>query len=146
MHENAAEDKKRPDLEILVGPRRFLVDVSVVNPAAASYALKASTERLSAAAARETVKERKYESMAAEAKAEFFPFVVESVGGFGEKATAFVEQLVKATIDSHSAWCPHEVVYGIHRVVAIAVQRGNALMASAAMSRRPVARPDRRQD
>ncbi len=78
-------------------------------------------------------KSAKYRDLAAAAHAEFFPFVVESFGGFGAKAAEFVQSFVRASKSSHLAWCPHEIVYGVSREVAIAVQRGNALMASTAL-------------
>jgi hypothetical protein len=73
--------------------------------------------------------------MAAEEKGGFFPFVIESSGGWGAKATEFVETVIKAAADSHSAWCPHEVVHGIVRLVGVAVQRGNGWMAEGALPR-----------
>jgi hypothetical protein len=42
---------------------------------------------------------------------EFFPFVVESFGGFGVKAAEFVDAFVAASKSSHSVWCPREIVY-----------------------------------
>jgi hypothetical protein len=88
----------------------------------------------------------KYGAMAAEAKAEFFPFVIESSGGWGAKATEFVDAVIKAAADSHAAWCPHEVVHGIVRLIGVAVQRGNAWMAEGALPQRLRARVDRRLD
>jgi hypothetical protein len=78
-------------------------------------------------------KSAKYRDLAAAAHAEFFPFVVESFGGFGAKAAEFVQSFVRASKNSHLAECPHEIVYGVLRDVAIAVQRGSALMASTAL-------------
>lgn len=62
--------------------------------------------------------------MAKDAGAVFFPFVVESFGGFGEKAVEFIDAFVRAAKSSHSSWCPHEIVYGLPRVVAVSVCRG----------------------
>jgi hypothetical protein len=67
--------------------------------------------------------------LAAAAHAEFFPFVVESFGGFGATAAEFVQSFVRASIWRGA----YEIVYGVSRDVAIAVQRGNALMASTAL-------------
>jgi hypothetical protein len=124
-------DRKRPDLEVLIGPKRFLVDVYTVHPGAESYAPKAAEKQLWTAAFAESRKVRKYAVMAAEAGADFFPFVVESTGGWG--ITEFIDAFVTASADSHSAWCPHEFVYGIVRMVGVAVQRGNAWMAEGAL-------------
>ncbi len=76
--------------------------------------------------------------MAKASHAEFFPFVVESFGGFGVRAAEFISSFVSASKSSHLAWCPHEIVYGVSRDVAIAVQRGNAAMACSALKGREV--------
>jgi hypothetical protein len=138
--------RQRTDGEVLIGRRRILFDVSIVHPGAQSYAPKAAGKLLWTAEHAEQRKIRKYAAMAAEAKAEFFPFVIESSGGWGAKATEFVETVIKAAADSHSAWCPHEVVYGIVRLIGVAVQRGNAWMAEGALPQRVRAREDRRLD
>jgi ribosomal protein L11 len=107
-----------------------------VHPSANSYKVAAAKKQLSTTVIAERRKISKYTEMAKAARAEFFPFVVESFGGFGVKAAEFVDAFVAASKSSHSAWCPREIVYGVTRDVAIAVQRGNAAMAVRVLSGR----------
>jgi hypothetical protein len=142
----AGQSHERFDGEVTIGRRRLFFDASIVHPGAQSYAPKAAGKLLWTAEHAEQRKVRKYAAMAAEEKGEFFPFVIESSGGWGAKATEFVETVIKAAADSHSAWCPHEVVHGIVRLVGVAVQRGNGWMAEGALPQRLRARVDRRLD
>ena len=72
--------------------------------------------------------------MAKDAGAIFYPFVVESFGGFGEKAIEFIDAFVRASKSSHSAWCPHEIAFDLLRIVVAALCRGNPRMIARALS------------
>ncbi len=45
------------------------------------------------------------------------------------------DAVAKASHAAHTAWCPKEIVYGVGRAVAVAVQLGNAQIAFAAVDR-----------
>jgi hypothetical protein len=72
-------DNKRPDLEIYIANKHYLLDVSIVHPSAASYKKAASSKHLATAPQAERRKSSKYRDLAAASHAEFFPFVVESL-------------------------------------------------------------------
>ena len=55
----------RPDLEILLGSKMYLPDVTVCNPAAPSWAAKGAFQRLAVARAAELEKHLKYDALAA---------------------------------------------------------------------------------
>jgi hypothetical protein len=57
---------------------------------------------------------------------------LESTGGCGKEAALFFKEVVRASKAARGSWCPKDVVYGVARDVAIAVQRGNnAIVGSA---------------
>ena len=63
---------------------------------------------------------------AARPKAVFVPFAVETFGGIGKEACAFVKQVLKLAGDLAYVWAPRELVFGLPQAIAIAIQRGNA--------------------
>ena len=72
--------------------------------------------------------QRKVDKYKAEAEANgytFIPFAVETFGGWTAPAASFVTDMIKLAKQQH-VWAPFEVVYGLQREIAIAIQRGNA--------------------
>ena len=125
-------DRSRPDGDIVFGGTRLLFDVSITHPLADSYRSNAAKLVLATAAKREQEKRSKYAPMAAAQHARFFPVVLESTGGCGKEAALFFKEVVRASKAARGSWCPKDVVYGVARDVAIAVQRGNnAIVGSA---------------
>ena len=86
------------DIRIALGARLFYVDVSVVHPTAASYIPTSSRRILATAAAAERRKDAKYLQRAAAENAEFVPFIVESFGGFGNKARCLCPHWLSALV------------------------------------------------
>ena len=125
----------RPDIDIEIGDKRYLVDVTVRHPCAPSHAASSSRCSLAAARAAEKEKNRKYEEMARLQKATFVPFAVETFGGMGDCASDFVKQLISEGRKHAYVWAPYEIVYGIQHSVAVAIQRGNAAMLSVGLHR-----------
>ena len=74
--------------------RRWWVDVSVVNPQAASYVGK------DAVAYRENAKRSRWSKAASEAGVEFWPFVVDTFGKFGEGAKSVVDAIAESALQS----------------------------------------------
>jgi hypothetical protein len=128
----AERDRKRPDGDVRFGGASRLFDFSVIHPGAATYVSGASEAALSAASVREGEKDSKYAALAKANKAQFSPFVLETYGGQGAKATEFVTAVIKAGKATRAQWAPKEVVYGVSRAVAVAVQRGNAAVVKSA--------------
>jgi hypothetical protein len=74
----------------------------------------------------------KYGALADGVHTKFYPVVFESFGGLGKLGAEFFSDFIKASRAAHMPWVPKEVVFGITRACAVAVQRGNALMAARA--------------
>ncbi len=74
-------DNKRPDLDIQIANNRFLIDVSVVHPSAASYKSKSATTHLHTTTIAERRKTSKYTDMAKEQRAEFFRLLLSPLVG-----------------------------------------------------------------
>src|ERR1700728_1656479 len=73
--------------------------------------------------------------MAAAQKAKFKPFSVETYGGLGKSARG-VYHLIQATARDHMMMWPYQqVVEEMRGAVAIAIQRGNAMVMLAAYNR-----------
>ena len=118
------------DLSVTVGNKLLLVDVSISHPTAPSHVAKSAVNALAVADAAAARKVAKYRAMAAAQGAEFVPFACESFGGMAKQAAEFMQRMVKLSKDQQHLWQPREVVYGLERAVALAIQRGNGLTVS----------------
>ena len=120
---------KRPDVHIYFPSSRTMVDVSVIHPAAKSYARRAHVP-LFAAHTRETAKTSKYRKVAETESAFFVPFVLESFGGFGTQALKFVSDVASLAKENLSlAQSEPDFRGSMVRSIAIALQAGNAHVA-----------------
>ena len=72
---------------------------------------------------------------------QFFPFIIETLGAYGKETAKVLKVLAKAVFNSHID-SPRDYLVQCNRVVAVAVQRGNALVArqGAVLSRAAAAR------
>ena len=124
----------RPDLDILLADTNIMIDVGITNPCAPS---RTSTTALAAAKAKVV----EYKKFAAERGAKFFPFILETLGAYGKETANVLKVLAKAVFNS-SIDAPRDYLVQCNRVVAVAVQRGNALVArqGAVLSRAAAAR------
>ena len=84
---------------------------------------------------------REYTKFAEERGAEFFPFIIETLGAYGKETAKVLKVLAKAVFNSNID-SPSDYLVQCNRVVAVAVQRGNALVArqGAVLSRAAAAR------
>ena len=57
---------------------------------------------------------------------DFVPFIVETYGGLGLAALAFLNQLSIQARDHVAAWSHYDIVAGLRQAIAIAVQNDNA--------------------
>jgi hypothetical protein len=90
--------------------------------------------RTAAIVAREKAKRVKYAALPESGEMEFLPFVFESHGGLGESARIVIERLAKYR--GGGDWSEEMAMVGyLKRVIAIAIQRGNAGLDSVARSR-----------
>lgn len=90
---------KRPDIHVSYADSRYLVDGSVAHPGAPSHCSSAAFTRLHAAKTRESRKITLYKELAAKENCKFAPFVMESFGGFGVHAKAFMDEMVRQAND-----------------------------------------------
>ena len=125
-----SESSKRPDLQIIMNHKNYLLDVTVVHPTAPSN-LTHSQKILGQAQAAEKLKMNKYEQISIEQHATFIPFVIETYGGLGKKAQDFLNELSIFAIDHAMIKSRFNIVNGLRYSIACSVQRGNALIASA---------------
>ena len=122
----------RPDLFITTSSGSLYVDVSIIHPAAQSYADAAATTKLHAARRRETEKVTKFAEFALAHRAAFAPFVMESFGAFGPAAITLISRLAgeaelhgsdRAQFKSHAFAC-----------LSVALQKGNARLAASGLA------------
>jgi len=88
------KNKDRCDAYFLFNLKPTMIDVSVVNSLANSYVAAAAIP-LGAAKLREREKARNYEERVRALGCDFYPFVMESTGGFGPQAEKFIEKFVE---------------------------------------------------
>jgi len=89
----------------------------------------------------EKAKVVEYKKFAEERGAKFFPFIIETLGAYGKETAKVLKVLAKAVFNSNID-SPSDYLVQCNRVVAVAVQRGNALVArqGAVLSRAAAAR------
>jgi hypothetical protein len=125
-----SESAKRPDLQIIMGHKHYLVDVTIVHPTAPAN-LSHSQKLLGQAHVAEKMKSRKYDEISQEQHATFIPFVIETFGGLGAKAQDLMNELSIFAIDHAVIRSRFDIVSGLRYAIACSVQRGNAMIASA---------------
>jgi len=125
-----SESSKRPDLQIIMGHKHYLLDVTITHPTAPAN-LSHSQKPLGQAHAAEKLKCRKYDQITQEQHAIFVPFVIETYGGLGVCAQKLLNELSIFAIDHAVIRSRYDIVNGLRYSIACSVQRGNAMIASA---------------
>jgi hypothetical protein len=112
----------RPDLYVYINGTAYMIDVSIVCPAASShvYSHNADEIPLSSAIHRGKEKVRKYRRLARQNHMKFVPFILESFGAVDKQARSFISLLAEQTND------PHQFFAYCMRRLSIALQRGNS--------------------
>ena len=113
---------------------KFLLDVSITNPSAPSYA-QHSQKELEQARRREQLKYNKYNEISAKQHANFIPFVIKAYGGLGEQAKSFIDTLSRFTRDNSTIASHHDIITGLRYAIACSVQRGNAMIMTAGLAK-----------
>ena len=127
--------RKVPDITLQCHTGPVLIDVSICCAFAKSN-LKSSNP----IAARERQKTNRYESIARDNGAIFIPFVLDSMGRFGNGAWQVLDLIL--TQHANNAIDPDPHLHDkMVRSVAIQLQRGNALVEAAALIYNPQPRP-----
>ena len=122
---------KRTDLEAILGNRHIILDVSVTTPTCrhAIDNLMSSTEQLGAAKRTAIHKTNKHIANAEYIDAKFVPFILESYGGMIPECGRFLSSLQSFAMDNVSTSTCHRLSSQLFSSIAIAVQRGNAIIA-----------------
>ena len=89
-------------------------------------------EYLAAAKNREARKHQKYDSQSSSNGAKFIPFVLETYGGFGKEALAFIKKLSKFYTELSPTPVHESFSLLVSKSISVALQKGNALVQLAA--------------
>ena len=135
LRDPLSSGRSRPDGVATIRRTKIEFEVSVTHPLANSYVNGASKTSLSAAHAREEVKNIQHQDHNRGEKRPVYPVVMETLGGVGNSAAKFVDDAIKEGGRAGQRWAPKEVVYGCWRVLSIALVRGNAHIIQAGAAR-----------
>jgi len=91
--------------------------------------------QLGTAKAGELEKIGKYTNLATACKAELIPFVVETLGGYSKQSEKLLDNIILSSVEHQSLWSPEEIKQELLGTIAIAIQRGNAMIFDAAHHR-----------
>jgi hypothetical protein len=110
-----SETSKRPDLQIIINHKNYLLDITIVHPTAPSN-LNHSQKLLGQAEVSEKLKINKYDEISQEQHCIFIPFVIETYGGLGKKAQDFLNELSIFAIDHALIKSRFDIVNGLRYV------------------------------
>ena len=114
---------KRGDLLVILGAKRFLIDVTVPRATAPSTMANPAMATAGACTAdAEKDKRVKYEALCKHRGLELIPFALESHGGVGPAARAFLNKLASASCDLTA----EAFLIDAHIRISVQLQRGNA--------------------
>jgi hypothetical protein len=123
-----AHDGKRPDLQTVFHGKQLLSDTVVTHPLAPSMLRWSSRRSCCAAEIKAKDKHKKYDDLAAQHRASFLALSVETCGGFSSDAAELVQRIARGSKETLDLWPYSQVVQHIVRSIAIAIQRGNAMI------------------
>src|SRR6185437_9818986 len=83
----------RPDAIVTTPSKRYMIDVSVINPTSAAYIKSAAAIKQGWPEAREKSKKERYGDLPESMSCTFVPFVLDSYGAWGTEATSFLRAL-----------------------------------------------------
>ena len=107
------DDNRTPDIDLILGGRKILVDVAVVHPSAPSYVVEARNP-LGGSATMVLTKEEKYAKLADSLGAEVVSAVIETYGAFSESLIGLFKDISKyASIKPYLVWSPCEIYQGL---------------------------------
>jgi hypothetical protein len=130
-----SDTRIRPDLQISFPGQTILSDVVISHPLCPSYVADASMQKLVVAERAALRKHRSYDRTARLHHMRLLPFSVETMGGLSKEAQMLVEQIGLACRDHMTLQTHESIARGVRAAVAVAVQRGNAMTASAGYAR-----------
>jgi hypothetical protein len=129
------EFKERMDLVIFTKAGEILlVDTSGTMPTAPYLVEHTSKKSMEAARRREQEKHRKYDALAAAYDAKLIPFIFERFGGINEAGLELLSKMNAHFKETRAEHEEEDISSFLHCAVAKAIQHGNFLMVSSAVS------------
>ena len=119
-------DNKRPDIDVQLGQKQFLVDVAVVHITAPSYCIKAQHPF---GGSQEMVKTKmdRFCDMAAQLDAAVCPAVLESFGAVTQPLIDLFKAIANhSQQDPYCLWSWNEIYFGLVLETSLLLQIGNA--------------------
>jgi hypothetical protein len=135
----AADSGLRPDIMIMMGDKRFLLDVTIIHPTCPTHVKQSNAMKTA-----EDDKTRTYKELAEGHLMEFVPFVVESFGGVAPRARVFLGQLSVFAQRWFGPWSQSEIMEGLEDAIAVAVQSYNGAIVRAAWQKTEAVSRERR--
>jgi hypothetical protein len=127
------QDRRRTDIFAVLGAKSYHIDVRVTHPTSTSYVEVACQGPLRAAEVAAAEKKRRYAALARAEGADFVPFIVETYGGFGKEARAFIDDLAKFAAITSQVWSASEMRFMVRSEVHRALFEGNLRVANAVL-------------
>ena len=134
-NDEARSDNRRPDIHIVLGPTAFYIDVAVVHPTCPTYLPVSTQNPLGAAANMERRKRRRYDATCTAEGATFVPFVLETFGGFGNDARAFIRLLADFAVTNGTTHQRAGFITGLRAGLHHRLASGNLRSANLALQR-----------
>jgi hypothetical protein len=132
----SAQDGRRPDVEFHLPGGTLLIDVTIQHSAAVSYQQTGAKHGPDMAGdGRAAVNSDKYDGLAESHDMHFSPFVLYSTGGWHSSATAVLRKLSAAVEPAYCLMSRRDWEAHLTQQIAIALQRGNAAIMTAAAHR-----------
>jgi hypothetical protein len=124
----AAEDERRPDIQLDLPDTALLGDVTISHPTAKSWRSLTAARGVEKAVgdARSAEKDDRYADMAAAVDMRFSAVVLYTYGGFHASALSFINQMARAIDPATCLVSPGQWKQSLKEHIAIAVQRGTA--------------------
>lgn len=121
----------RPFLYVYINGIAYMIDVSIVCPAASSHVESHNADEISLSSAIHQGKDkvRKYHQVARQNHMKFVPFILESFGAVDKQARSFISLVAEQTND------PHQFFAYCMRRLSIALQRENSDIQTRGMKR-----------
>ena len=118
----------RPDIDLILGGERILVDVAVVHPTSPSYVVEARNA-LAGAADMIYLKEQKYAEMALALDAKVLPAIMETYGALSDPLIKLFKDIADySSTNPYGLWSRHEIYHGLCLNNSLILQKWNAII------------------
>jgi hypothetical protein len=125
----SSNDDLRPDLQMYFPGTHMLTDVVVTHPLSPSFvANRKAFTSVGVARAYQQEKHLKYDALAEKMGAKLLPFAVETCGGLTPDAEKLIKCMAEEGEDQVAIWDKRTIRQHVHRLLAVSVQTGNAMM------------------